>query len=61
MVVPYSGKLSTEKNLANFKVLGLFAKVFSLKFGGVMSFGSTNDQSEIFLREYLFSLIRDAL
>ena len=30
-VIPYSGKLSKEKTFANFKVLGPFAKVFSLK------------------------------
>ena len=37
--IPYSGKLSREKTFANFEVLWLFTKVFSLKFGGVASFG----------------------
>ena len=37
--VPYSGKLSKEKNFANFAVLWLFAKVFSTKFRGMASFG----------------------
>ena len=30
---PYSGKLSRKKTFANFAVLWLFAKVFSVKFG----------------------------
>ena len=38
--IPYSGKLSREKTFANFVVLWLFAKVFSVKFGGVVSFGT---------------------
>ena len=33
----YSGKLSREKTFANFTVFWLFAKVFSTKFGGVVS------------------------
>ena len=40
-IVLYSGKLSREKTFANFTVLWLFAKVFSTKFGGVASFGTT--------------------
>ena len=40
MNVPYCGKLSREKTLANFTVLWLFAKVFSMKFGGLPSFDS---------------------
>ena len=36
----YSGKISREKTFANFSVLWLFAKVFSVKFGGVASFGT---------------------
>ena len=36
--IPYSGKLLWEKTFANFAVLWLFAKVFSVKFGGVMFF-----------------------
>ena len=36
--VPYSGKLSREKTFTNFTVLWLFVKVFSVKFGGVVSF-----------------------
>ena len=35
----YSGKLSGEKTFVNLVVLWLFVKVFSAKFGGVMSFG----------------------
>ena len=31
--VPYSGKLSREKTFANFAVLLLYTKVFSVKFG----------------------------
>ena len=38
--VPYSGKLSREKTFADFAVLWLFAKVFSVKFGGMASFGA---------------------
>ena len=38
--IPYSGKLSREKTFVNFAVLWLFAKVFSVKFGGVASFGT---------------------
>ena len=32
-ILPYSGKLSREKTFANFAVLWLYAKVFSMKFG----------------------------
>ena len=39
--IPYSGKLSWEKTFANFAVLWLLAKVFSVKFGGVMFFDTT--------------------
>ena len=35
--LPYSGKLSRGKTCKNFVVLWLFAKVFSVKFGGVVS------------------------
>ena len=34
-----SGKLPREKIFVNFAVLWLFAKVFSVKFGGMASFG----------------------
>ena len=34
-----SGKLPREKTFVNFTVLWLFAKVFSVKFGGMASFG----------------------
>ena len=37
--LPYSGKLSREKTFVNFVVLWLFAKVFSAKFLGMVSFG----------------------
>ena len=33
----YSGKLSREKTFANFAILCLFAKVFSVKYGGMAS------------------------
>ena len=46
--IPYSRKLSREKTFVNFKVLLLFTKVFSTKFEGVASFGSTSDQSTKF-------------
>ena len=36
----YSGKLSREKTFANFAVLWIFVKVFSAKFGDVVSFGA---------------------
>ena len=39
-MIPYSRKLSREKTFADFAVLWLFAKVFSVKFGGVASFGA---------------------
>ena len=35
--LPYSGKLSRGKTCKNFVVLWLFAKVFSVKFGGMVS------------------------
>ena len=38
----HSGKISRENTFANFKVLWLFTKVFSTKFGGVASFSSTS-------------------
>ena len=37
--IPYRGKLSREKTFANFAVLWLFAKVFAVKFGGMVSLG----------------------
>ena len=50
-VISYSGELSREKTFANFEVLWLFVKVFSVKFGGVASpgdtIGSTSEQSAI--------------
>ena len=42
--LPYRGKLSREKTFPNFKVLWLFTKVFSAKFGGVVLYGSTSKQ-----------------
>ena len=44
-ILPYSGKLLREKTFVNFEVLWLFAKVFSAKFGDVVSFGGTSEQS----------------
>ena len=38
--IPYSGKLLREKTFTNFAVLWLFVKVFSVEFGGVVSFGT---------------------
>ena len=38
--IPYSGKLLREKNFVNFTALWLFTKVFSAKFGGLVSFGA---------------------
>ena len=35
----YIGKHSREKTFTNFAVLWLFAEFFSVKFGGVASFG----------------------
>ena len=40
ILVPYSGKLLREKTFANFTVLWLFVKVFSVKFGGMASVGT---------------------
>ena len=39
-LIPYRGKLSREKTFTNFAVLWLFAKVFSVKFWGIVSFGA---------------------
>ena len=39
-LLPYSGELSRKKTFANFAVLWVFAKVFSTKFGSVVSFGA---------------------
>ena len=50
--VPYSGKLLRQKMFSNSKVLCLFAKVFSTKFGGMVSFGVARvSNSWKFLRE----------
>ena len=39
----------------NFEILWLFVKVFSTKFGGVVSFGSTSEQfAKVFSRKILF-------
>ena len=43
-LILYSGKLSREKTFANFEVLWLFVKVFSMQFGGLASFGGTSEQ-----------------
>ena len=58
-VVPYSGKLSREKTFMDFAFLWLFAKVFSVKFGGVASFGTAqaSDQRRFSLRKLYFSPI----
>ena len=45
-----------EKILANFEVLWLFAKVFSVKFGGVVFFDSTSETSvKVFFIKIVFS------
>ena len=36
-----TGKLLREKTFTNFTVVWLFAKVFSVNFGGVVSFSTT--------------------
>ena len=46
--VPYSGKLLREKSFANYAVLWLFAKVFSVKFWGVVSFGAAKASKSCF-------------
>ena len=60
--LPYSGKLTREETFANFTVLWLFAKVFSVKFGSVVSFGAAKAS---YLRKFsqqklYFSLIRES-
>ena len=40
----YSGKLLSEKTIANFEVLWLFVQVLYTKFGGVASFGGSSKQ-----------------
>ena len=57
--VLYSGKISREKTSANFAVSWLFAKVFSVKFGGVASFGATKASNpQTFLcKNHIFSPI----
>ena len=52
----YSGKVSGKKTFVNFKVLWLFVNIFFVKFGGVVSFGSTSKQSmEVFsVKNFIF-------
>ena len=40
-----SGKLSREKTFANFMALWLFVKVFSVKFGDIVSFGTAKESN----------------
>ena len=47
-IVPYSGKTFKEKTFANFKVLWLFVKVFSMKFGGIMSLAAPSSNPQNF-------------
>ena len=56
-LVLYSGKLSREKTFANFAALWLFVKVFSAKFGGVVSFGmaQVSDLQKFSLQKSYFS------
>ena len=56
--IPYSRKLSREKTFANFTVMWLFAKVFSAKFGGAVSFGlakASNRENLFFTNSWKFS------
>ena len=59
----YSGKLSGERTFANLTVLWLFTKVFSAKFGGVMSFGTAkvSNPRKFSLWKLYFSPIRKSL
>ena len=43
--MPDSRKLPRKKTFTNFKVLWLFVKVFSAKFGGMALFGDASEQS----------------
>ena len=55
VATPYSRKLSREKTFANFTVLWLSAKVFSVKLGGVVSFGTASEQSaKVFSAKIVF-------
>ena len=60
--IPYSRKLSREKTFANFTVLWLFAKVFSTKFGGVVSFGAAqaNNPRKFSQRKPSFSPLHES-
>ena len=60
-LITYSGKLSRGKSFVNFAVFWLFAKDFSVKFGGVASFG-TPQMSNLWKfspRKSYFSPIRE--
>ena len=51
-----SRKLSREKTLANFVVLRIFVKVFSVKFRGIVAIGSACEQSvKVFFVKIVFS------
>ena len=50
--IPYTGKLLREKTFANFKVLLLFAKVFSVKFGA--KDGTSKQSAKVFLWNLIF-------
>ena len=52
--IPYSLKLLRKKTFANFEVSWLFAKVFSAKYGGVVSFSGTSKQSAKFFCTKIF-------
>ena len=59
--IPYSGTLSREKTFANFAVLWLFAKVFSVKFGAWRPFaGQKRAICEVFSAKIVFSPIRES-
>ena len=59
--VLYSGKLSREK-FCNYWVLWLFAKVFSVKFGGMAFIGGGSEQStKVFSTKMYFPLVCESL
>ena len=57
-LIPYSGRLSSEKTFVNFTVLWLYAKVFSVKFGHGVLWHCKSKQSAkiVFSPIHVFSL-----
>ena len=60
--MPYSEKLSREKTFVNFAVLSLFAKVFSAKIRGIVSFGAAkvSNPRKFSLEKLYFSPIHES-